>query len=132
MTIAEKGGESISNLKLQKLLYYAQGAYMAIASKVLFDDPIHAWKHGPVVEAVYHKYKSFGSGGIEHEGCVLPDFDAEAENILEQVYDVFGQYSAWKLREMTHTEAPWSTTEQGEIINPNKIKDYFAGNYVVE
>lgn len=132
MSIAEMGGEPISNLKLQKLLYYAQGTYMGITGNPLFDDPIVAWKHGPVVESVYHEYKTFGSNGIEQDGYSLPKFDAETENILEQAYEVFGQYSAWKLREMTHRELPWTTTEQSETISPDKIKKYFVEHYIVE
>jgi uncharacterized phage-associated protein len=132
MAIEEMGGDLISNLKLQKLLYYAQGAYLAIKGTPLFDDPIVAWKHGPVVETVYHEYKSFASGGIECDDCDLPVFDDETKNILEQVYKVFGQYSAWKLRELTHSETPWNSTEQGAEIDLTVIKDYFERNYVVE
>ena len=55
--LAEEGGEYISNLKLQKLLYYAQGSFLAVTDSPLFDDPIVAWQHGPVVESVYHEYK---------------------------------------------------------------------------
>lgn len=132
MAIAEMGGELISNMKLQKLLYYAQGSYMAISGDILFNDPIVAWKHGPAVNAVFQKYKDSGSGGIEHDGCILPDFTDETENILEQVHEVFGQYSAWKLREMTRNEAPWIATEQGMEISPSKIKDYFLEHHVVD
>jgi uncharacterized phage-associated protein len=132
MAIAEMDGELISNMKLQKLLYYAQGTYLAIVGTALFDDPIVAWKHGPVVETVYHEYKAYGSSGIEYDGCDLPEFDDNAVSILEQVYDVFGQYSAWKLREMTHNEDPWNITEQGEIIDLSIIKDFFIRNYIVE
>jgi uncharacterized phage-associated protein len=132
MAMAEMDGELISNMKLQKLLYYAQGAYLAITGNVLFDDPIVAWKHGPVVEVVYHKYKGFGSSGIEYDGSDLPEFDDETESILNQVYEVFGQYSAWKLRELTHSEAPWNFAEQGEVIDLTLIKEYFSRNYIVE
>ena len=132
MAIEEMGGDLISNLKLQKLLYYAQGAYLAIKGIALFDDPIVAWKHGPVVETVYYEFRSYGSSGIEYDGSDLPVFDDETKNILEQVYRVFGQYSAWKLRELTHCETPWNSTEQGCVIDLTLIKDYFERNYIVE
>jgi uncharacterized phage-associated protein len=60
----------LSNLKLQKLLYYAQGHYLATAGQPLFDDRIQAWSHGPVVPTVYHEYKKFGRDNI-----VLDDAD---------------------------------------------------------
>ena len=58
-TEEENGADGISNLKLQKLLYYAQGCTLALKNAPLFDDPIVAWQHGPVVESIYHKYKSY-------------------------------------------------------------------------
>lgn len=51
------GADYISNLKLQKLLYYAQGTFLAITNSPLFGDAIEAWMHGPVVPSVYHAYK---------------------------------------------------------------------------
>ena len=67
----EEGAEYISNLKLQKLLYYAQGVFLAVTDKPLFDDDIVAWLQGPVVESVYHQYKANGAQGIPFD----EDFD---------------------------------------------------------
>ncbi|MEG1470802.1 MAG: DUF4065 domain-containing protein [Anaerovoracaceae bacterium] len=123
--------EYISNLKLQKLLYYAQGTVLAITGKDLFLEPIVAWRHGPVVEAVYHEYKSFGASGIEfEEEFDFNDFEDDVQNILENVYDCFGQYSAWKLRNMTHEETPWINTAINSIIDNDVIKEYFLEEYV--
>ena len=127
----DEGAEYISNLKLQKLLYYAQGCFLAATDKPLFNDDIVAWQHGPVVESVYHEYKRNGAGGISYD----EDFDSSAfsqeENeLLTEVYDVFGQYSAWKLRNMTHNESPWIETPQSEVIPKEKIKEYFKREYL--
>lgn len=126
-----EGAEFISNLKLQKLLYYAQGCFLAVNDRPLFADHIVAWQHGPVVESVYHEYKSNGANGILFED----DFDfsafaSEENELLTEVYDVFGQYSAWKLRNMTHEETPWKSTSQNEIISPDIIKQYFKQEYL--
>ena len=127
----DEGGELISNLKLQKLLYYAQGCFLAITGEPLFDDSILAWQHGPVVPNVYHEYKKYGSNGIEFD----EDFDSstftkEENEILSEVYKTFGQYSAWKLRNMTHNEEPWKNTKIDNEINLDLIKDYFKRTYV--
>ena len=53
-----QGADGISNLKLQKLLYYAQSAYLALKNTPLFSNNIIAWNHGPVVEEIYQKYKN--------------------------------------------------------------------------
>lgn len=129
--MAEGDAEFISNLKLQKLLYYAQGTYYAITGELLFAEPIKAWRHGPVVESVYHEYKSNGANGIDFdEEFDFSRFDPETEGILEEVYNYFGQYSAWKLRNMTHEERPWKETEINDIIDTGLIKDYFLEEYV--
>lgn len=120
-------GDGISNLKLQKLVYYAQGFFSAIFGKPLFNEEICAWAHGPVVPALYHQYKLFGSDHIP----TPTDFDMSSltQNefeLVEEVFEVFGQFSAWKLRNMTHEEAPWLNHElqAGEIPLP-EITEYF-------
>lgn len=127
--IENEDTDDISNLKLQKLLYYAQGSYLGLYDKPLFDDAIFAWKHGPVVEGVYHEFKQNGSRGIV-EFDNAPILDDETENVLKQVYDVFGKYSAWGLREMTHNETPWKSTKLNHVIDIELIKEYFKENYV--
>lgn len=123
--------EYISNLKLQKLLYYAQGTFLAVTDEPLFSDRILAWKHGPVVESVYHEYCSNGANGIVFDEEFDPStFSTEENSLLTQVYDVFGQYSAWKLQDMTHQETPWKTTKQSAEISRDKIRDYFKQEYV--
>lgn len=132
ITSVDKGDEFISNLKLQKLLYYAQGCFLAITDKPLFQDEILAWKHGPVVADVYYKYSSNGSNGIVFdEDFDFSEFSDEENEILTEVYDVFGQYSAWKLRDMTHEETPWLETRQNSAISQDSIKAYFKEKYIV-
>ena len=127
----EKGAEHISNLKLQKLLYYAQGTFLPLTDAPLFDDEIVAWLHGPVVESVYYQYKNYGSQGISFDDDFdFSEFTPQENELLTEVYDVFGQYSAWKLRNMTHQETPWRTTKQNSVIQQQKIKEYFKKEYI--
>lgn len=124
--------EYISNLKLQKLLYYAQGVYVAVTGRCLFDDNIVAWEHGPVVIDVYHEYANYGASGIEYDKDNPPkeSYTEEEMDILEKVYQYFGQYSAWKLRNMTHEERPWKITPRNQIIALSVIRDFFREEYV--
>lgn len=126
--------EDMSNLKLQKLLYYSQGIFLAMTDKTLFPDDIVAWEHGPVVECVYHEYKSYGRIGITYSDLLEPTevYTDEEENILMQVYDCFGQYSAWGLRNMTHKETPWLSNKKNHVIPVDVIKNYFEKHYVEE
>ena len=120
----------ISNLKLQKLLYYAQGIHLALYGAPLFADKIVAWQYGPVVEDVYQKYKINGSEPIADFDLPIENFTADEENTLQFTQDAFGQFSAWKLADMTHEETPWKTTPILHEIPCNKIKNYFEAHYV--
>lgn len=132
----KESGDLISNLKIQKLVYYAQGIHLAARGKPLFGDQIVAWGHGPVVESLYHAYKHFGDGPIEPtEGYDIPDFDEETKQLLDEVYRVLGQYSAWKLREMTHHESPWVNADRksrGRVITHKDMAAYFKPFVKVE
>lgn len=124
------GADGISNLKLQKLLYYAQGCTLALTDNPLFDDDILAWKHGPVVSNVYHEYKHFEDNSIVLNNFEFSPFSPELSSILENVYQMFGQFSAWKLRNMTHEETPWKVTPKDYVIQQDVIKKYFKENYI--
>lgn len=126
----ESVGDGISNLKLQKLVYYAQGFHLALHGGPLFAERIEAWEHGPVVPELYHHYKGHGAGNIPAPAASDPDdYDRASAELLDEVYDVFGQYSAWKLRNMTHEDRPWidayQNGERGRVISHVALRDYF-------
>jgi len=119
-------GDIISNLKLQKLLYYAQGLYLALNDKPLFSEDIYAWKLGPVVKEVYHKYKGYEANYIPPpEDIDFGSYEEEIKDFLNEIYTIFGQYSAWRLCQMTHDEPPWKDTPCDEVIPHEKMKEYF-------
>lgn len=121
----DEAGDLISNLKLQKLLYYAQGFFLAVYDEPLFNDTIEAWTHGPVVPSVYHTFKNYGSGGIgPPQNIDFSLYDDRTAALLDEVYAVYGQYSAWKLRNMTHEEPPWKNYV-GSVIPHSALKEYF-------
>lgn len=124
------GADLISNLKLQKLLYYAQGMHLALWGEPLFNDEIVAWQYGPVVESVYQRYKANESDGIKEFSQPEENFSEHEEATLQFVGDTFGQFSAWKLSDMTHEELPWRDTPRNEIISTDKIKSYFEEHYI--
>jgi uncharacterized phage-associated protein len=126
MTDMLEDSDGISNLKLQKLLYYAQGTSLALKDNKLFADDLLAWTHGPVVESVYHVYKDYGSRPIDFdEDYDDSDINEYDKSLLEDVFYSFAGFSAWKLREMTHNEEPWQKTPSGKVIDPVLIRDYF-------
>ncbi|MEO0985244.1 MAG: type II toxin-antitoxin system antitoxin SocA domain-containing protein [Cyanobacteria bacterium J06639_14] len=129
--VDEDAGDLISNLKLQKLVYYAQGFHLAIHDEPLFPESIEAWTHGPVVPELYHAYKEYGSGVIPHPEDI--DFDIYTQTqqeLLDDVYAVYGQFSAWKLRNMTHEEEPWKTFNPNGTITHQSLKEFFKTQLV--
>ena len=132
---ASDDGEMISNLKLQKLAYYAQGFALAIMDRPLFAEGIEAWDHGPVVPDLYHTYKKYGASVITAPEGYDPDqaLSAQEQALLNDVYLSYGQYTAWKLRDLSHEESPWKdaySKGSGTIITPDAMKIYFRENLI--
>jgi len=124
--IVSEDDEGLSNLKLQKLLYYAQGFHIAMYKKPLFQEAIEAWIHGPVVPEVYHTYKHYGSVPIQfNQDIDLEKYDKDTQDLISEVNRIQGQFAAWKLRNMTHEEPPWKNTQLGKIIEHKLLESYF-------
>ena len=125
--ISEDAGDLMSNLKLQKLVYYAQGFHLALYDEPLFPEPLEAWTNGPVVPELFRHYKKYESGAIPcPKGVDFSIYEEETRSFLDEVYSVFGQFAAWKLRNLTDQEPPWIVaTENGGKITHNSLKKYF-------
>ncbi len=117
-------GKEITNLKLQKLMYFVEAYYMVKNSSEsqLFDTEWSAWNYGPVTPKLYQEYKKFGSLSIK-----LSDEQREKTNFLSEenkkyiryIYETFGNFSAFDLVTLTHLEgSPWS------YIYKNKRYDF--------
>jgi len=123
--VDEDEGDSISNLKLQKLLYYSQGFHLAIFDEPLFCDAIKKWLHGPVVPQVWHEYKEFGSRSIPVTAVDREAYTPQVRELLDEVFTVYGQFSATKLRNMTHNEPPYLQAMDNEALSHDVMKEFF-------
>ena len=143
---SDKQGYGISNLKLQKLLYFIQAYFLRAKGEPCFSDAIEAWNFGPVVPKAYHEYKQFGCGNIP----LIKSFIQIDENnvwdskrvpyndrVIEKddkkrvnaVVDLFAEYSATDLVELTHKQAPWIDAYEpymNNVITITAIKEYFC------
>jgi uncharacterized phage-associated protein len=120
-------GDNITNLKLQKLLYYAQGFHVAMREgQPLFSESVLAWKHGPVVRQVYARYNCQWHP-IDPKSSFHPgDYAPEDRELLDAIWSTYGQFSAEKLEAMTHEESPWIKTPINRIISLDLLADYFT------
>lgn len=140
---------ALSPMKLQKLMYYAQGWSLAIADRPLFDEQIEAWKWGPVIRSIYHQFKEFGNSPItkkatsmrmghvdgrlkfwsvikdvEQEGKDNPDQLSFAKAIMDRIWEVYSGYSPIQLSNMTHEAgSPWDDTVKQYGGSPPKGTD---------
>lgn len=117
----------ISNLKLQKILYFLQAQFLVSRGAPLFSDPICAWDFGPVVENVYHNYKVFGSAHIPiiHEEKYPYYIDREDAKLINEVLDYVEPYSATTLLNFIHNQMPWKKAyynHRGYISNHDLLK----------
>ena len=106
---AEDEPDQLSHLRLQKLLYYAQGWSLALRNKALFLERIEAWEHGPVVPTVYRSFAKYGANSIPASDFVPGDCGLTEDecDLVHRVWESYKHFSATKLREMTHKEMPW-------------------------
>jgi len=130
----DNAGDAITNLKMQKLVYYAQGFALAILGRPIFVENIEAWMHGPVVPELYQLFRQYGNQPLPQpkEDWDLQMFTEEEKNLLNNVYETYGQFSAWRLRDMTHEEKPWRNTPVNGVISLNLMKEYFQTLIVEE
>lgn len=125
--VDEEAGDSLTNLKLQKLVYYAQGFSLVLLGDRLFPEPIEAWEHGPVVPALYRSFKEHGSQPIPPPVHLNRDeYPAAVVELLDEVYAVYGQFSASKLRRMTHEEPPWKEAYPSSQVQMESMRRYFS------
>ena len=129
--IDEQAGDLISNMKLQKLVYYAQGISLALHDRPLFPESLEAWTYGPVVPELFHTYKRYETGAIPPPRDMdFSLYDSETRELLDEVYAVFGQFSAWMLSNMTSDEPPYKNTLAGQKISYESLRDYFKTQVV--
>lgn len=135
-------GYPISNLKLQKVLYFIDGFYMRMNNTPFFKDDIEAWPYGPVVVEVYNMFQNYGANFIpktssyfEFDNHKLYDkqytegiFQNEDYIFITKVVEKLKKYSAFQLVDITHKQEPWKEAIQKgnrTVISKDSIKKFF-------
>lgn len=127
--------DEISQLALQKLLYYIQGFSYVFNDEFIFTEDCEAWVHGPVYPDVYNEYGNRGFNIIREYTSVNPSLIPPDERIvIDTVVRYFGKMKAKQLEEFTHIEKPWLQARGGmdvdarsaNVISKKSMKDYFG------
>lgn len=148
---SNKQGYTVSNLKLQKLLYFVQGFFLAIDHKPCFPNRIEAWNLGPVIPDAYHEFKRFGSNSIpdieqyfkvneedvwksETMPYDINVISQEDRSKIDTVLNLYKDYPATQLVRLTHMQAPWKNAykskKRNAEISQESIEDYFIKRYL--
>ncbi len=125
----------ITNLSLQKLLYYVEAFCQVLLQEKIYSNRCEAWTYGPVYPDIYEKYKTFGKEQILVDPVDLSkDIDEKYRKVIDYVLNLFAIYNGVTLKDFSHAEDPWKNAHAGygekehcqEIITHEAITDYFT------
>jgi uncharacterized phage-associated protein len=142
---AEDKGTSLTIMALLKLIYFAHGWHLARYEQPLVKNAFEAWQYGPVVRAVYESFSESGKKPITIRACKFDpvkakysratyNLTAEERALLQNVFEAYAYFHAFKLSDMTHEEnSPWhmiwnnvdSSSRPGMQISNSSIKEHF-------
>lgn len=132
--VDRESGSTITPLKLQKILYYAQGYHLAMFNKELFNEEFQAWAHGPANPDIYNLYKHYGFSAIDKPDGSIPTLDKALIDFLYEIWNTYGIFDGKYLELLTHKELPWiearGNCKEGEpcsnIIRKETMKSFFS------
>lgn len=144
---AQLDGDFISNLKMQKIVYYAYCWTLVKHGLRLFSEPIEAWPRGPVVPSLFRQLSRYGTRPIDEEFIdaetedeLLDRFPRDVLETLDQVYRIYGSKSAFELTVSTQQERPWVEARRGlaptdastRVISDQDIEEAFPAIVIEE
>lgn len=134
----EDNKASLSNLKLQKLLYYVQAWSLGINGEVMFDDDFEAWVHGPVNRSIFERFQDTKIlySEIDLEDRINPNVELteDDEEFVEYILENYGGMSGAALERLTHQEKPWLEARGDlpryerctNLISRKTMKEYYG------
>jgi len=134
-------GKYMTQMKLQKMVYFAHGYHLAKYGEALVKEVFQAWKYGPVIPSIYQSYKLYGSDPIFNTELIaksVNDFlnptelSESAKDAIDYTWQLTRKLSANQLSNWTHIDgSPWAKVynpiEWSIPIDNNSIKEYFKG-----
>lgn len=119
-------------LQVIKLTYLCHGWMLGLYHRPMSAQPVHAWEHGPVIPDVYHGIKRYGKSQVTQTiDCAPSNFDGIEEDLIGQVFNIYGRFSGIELSQMTHTRGTpwhqvWHSQGRNAIIPNEVIEDHFS------
>lgn len=135
----------VTQMKLQKMVFFAHGLHLALYDTPLCSEPFFAWKFGPVIPSIYQLYKKWGSSPIiaqppaikpsevsaVSESYTLSSTEMEA---IEYTWEITKNLDGVTLSNWSHAaNSPWAKAYalgENTIISNDVIKEYFEQNLI--
>lgn len=120
----------MTNLRLQKILYYIQGEHYREYGTPLFEEDFYAWQYGPVVPEVYRAFSSYSFLALEpQKNYQKENLSEDTREFIDNIVNNYSSYSNMSLIDKTHNESPWKNTfspyNEWKKIEKGAIKEYF-------
>lgn len=140
LDIARKEGKQLTNMQLQKLVYFAHGWHLALTGEPLLTDSVRAWTFGPVIPPLYNSLKMFGNGLVTEPikrknpetgeiSIVQEPLSDYEQRLLQRIWQVYGQMTGSEMSYLTHQPGtPWEATwnkEKFSVIPDHLIQEHF-------
>lgn len=134
LELSERDNQSVSPMKLIKLVYIMHGWHLGTRGTPLINDNIQAWQYGPVIPELYEVIKRFGTAPVDPKLILLyakKELEPEDSEFIESVWPSYKDFSALELSALTHLQgSPWSqnyNNDERSIPIPNEaIKSYYS------
>ena len=132
LQLAWQSGRSLTPMQLLKLVFLCHGWMLGLYGRALIQEPVQAWKYGPVIPDLYRAIKRYRNGPVTAQlAGQAACFDELEADLVRQVFDLYGAYDGRVLSSMTHeTGSPWDQTwvrgERGLVISEDVIRDYYG------
>lgn len=112
LDFCQEHGDLVTNLRLQRLLYFAQGWYLGLHGKKLYPEPLQAWASGPIQPDVYARFASFGALPISNASFKwrVPE---NVRSHIRELMEVYGSFSSFDLQRIACDEEPWREARKG-------------------
>jgi len=142
---ADRAGWPVTNLKLQKLVYFCHVWSLIDLGRPLVRHSFEAWEHGPVLQYLYQEFKAYGAGPITGRASQLDprtgsrvtancQLDDRTRELLERVLNFYGRVATALLVDLTHVEGgPWhkvwhhtSSVQPGMKIDDQEIRRFYS------
>ena len=107
----EKNGKHMDEMRMHKLMYFAQRESLMYNKEPLFDATFYGWKYGPVLKEVRNQFKK--DLNLEELTKLKDSVSDDTKKLLESVFDRYGSLSSWKLSALSHEEFSWKMARSG-------------------